>query len=102
LAIEKNKNDQLRLETIKLLLEKGANPNAGDKEGRTPVHYVVQDNRSNSSLKVLKLLLEHGGAILQEDNFGMTPHRLATQIGSKQYCHPEVKKLIVKTYRKMK
>jgi hypothetical protein len=47
-------------------------------------------------------LLGHGGKILQEDNFGMTPHRLATQIGSKQYCHPEVKKCIVRTYRKMK
>jgi hypothetical protein len=51
---------------------------------------------------VLKLLLEHGGNILQEDNFGMTPHRLATRIGSKQYCQPEFKKLIVKTYRKIK
>jgi ankyrin repeat protein len=101
LAIEKNENDQMRLETIKLLLEKGAHPNVGDKQGFTPVHYVVQDNRSNS-LKVLKLLLEHGGNILQENNFRITPHLMATQIGSKQYCHPEVKKLIVKTYRKMK
>jgi ankyrin repeat protein len=101
LAIQQNENDQLRLETIELLLEKGANPNAGDIIGMTPVHYVVINNRSNS-LKALKLLLGHGGKILQEDNFGMTPHRLATQMGSKQYCQPEVKKLIVKMYRKMK
>jgi ankyrin repeat/protein kinase domain-containing protein 1 len=101
LAIQQNENDQLRLETIELLLEKGANPNAGDIIGMTPVHYVVKDNRSNS-LKVLKLLLEHGGNILQEDNNGASPHRLATQIGSKQYCQPEVKKCIVRTYRKMK
>ncbi len=100
-AIQLNKNDHLRLETIKLLLEKGANPNAGDILGKTPVHCVVLDNRSNS-FKVLKLLLENGGNILQKNNFGTTPHRLATQIGSKQYCQPEVKKLIVKTYRKMK
>ncbi len=101
LAIQKNENDQLRLETIELLLEKGANPNAGDKEGRTPVHYVVQDNQSNS-LKVLKLLLKNGGNILQEGNNGASPHLEATQKGNKRYCHPDVKTCIVRTYRKMK
>jgi ankyrin repeat protein len=101
LAIQQNENDHLRLETIKLLLEKGANPNAADEEGRTPVHYVVQDNRSNS-LKVLKLLLENGGNILQKGNNGASPHLEATQKGNKQYCHPEVKKCIIRTYRKMK
>jgi ankyrin repeat protein len=96
-----NKNDQNRLEITKQLLEKDGNPNAKDMEGGTPVHYVVKDNRSNS-LNVLKLLLAHGGNILQKNSEGITPHIMATQKGSKQYCLPEVKKLIVKTYRKMK
>jgi ankyrin repeat protein len=97
----KNENDQKRLDIVKLLLENGANPNAGDKQGSTPVHYVVKDNRSNS-LNVLKLLLEHGGNILQKNNEGITPHLMVTQKGSKKYCRPEVKKFIIKTYRKMK
>ena len=96
-----NKNDQLRLEIIKQLLEKGGNANAGDKEGRTPVHYIIVDKRSNS-LEVLKLLLKHGGNILQENHQDLTPHRLATQRGNKDYCLPEVKKHIERTYRKMK
>jgi ankyrin repeat protein len=100
LAIQK-KNDQLRLDIIKQLLEKGGNANAGDMEGFTPVHYIIIDKRSNS-LEVLKLLLKHGGNILQENHQGLTPHRLATQRGNKEYCLPEVKKHIERTYRKMK
>jgi ankyrin repeat protein len=96
-----NKNDQLRLDIIKQLLEKGGNANAGDKAGLTPVHYIIRDKRSNS-LEVLKLLLKHGGNILQENHRGLTPHRLATQRGNEEYCLPEVKKLIERTYRKMK
>lgn len=75
LAIQKNENDQKLLDVVKLLLENGANPNAGDKQGSTPVHYVVKDNRSNS-LNVLKLLLEHGGNILHKNNEGITPVHL--------------------------
>lgn len=99
-AIE-NKNDQIRLKTILLLLEKEGNPNAGDAIGRTPVHYVVCDKRSNS-LKVLKLLLQKGGDIFQDDGHGMTPILLATGFDNGEHCHPEVRNYLVETAKNIR
>jgi ankyrin repeat protein len=91
----RNSNDKLRLEIISQLLKNGGNPNAGNREGSTPVHFAVCDKRNNS-LKVLKLLLQFGGNIDKCNRKGITPFVLATRF---KYCSPEVKAHILKISR---
>ena len=45
-----------RTEVVKLLLEKGANVKAADKDGRTPLNWALQEKNA----EVLKLLKHHG------------------------------------------
>lgn len=44
---------------VRLLLEYGANPNATDEDGNTPLHYLLSW-RSKMDLGVLEALLRHG------------------------------------------
>ncbi|KZS17816.1 putative Serine/threonine-protein kinase 33 [Daphnia magna] len=78
----RNENDDISFDAILQLIEKGANPNAPDIKGWTPVHYAIQHRRRNS-VKVVNLLLQHGGSMKIKDNKGMTPQRLA------EHCLPE-------------
>lgn len=59
-----------KLQVIKLLLEKGANPNCVDKRGATPVLMALGvKNRNNQ--EILRLFLEHG-LDLEKKIHGMT------------------------------
>lgn len=53
---------------VNLLLEFGANPNAVDNLGQTPLHLI-----SRQSPRVVRLLLEAGGDVNAVDNLGQTP-----------------------------
>jgi ankyrin repeat protein len=44
------------LDVVKLLLERGADPNVKDDDGKTPLHYAAWKGHH----KVVELLLEHG------------------------------------------
>ena len=55
------------------LLELGANVNAQESEGRTPLLYSVM----NGDTRLTRLLLEHGADPNQKDGHGETPLTLA-------------------------
>jgi ankyrin repeat protein len=66
---------------LKVLLEKGANPNATDHEGRTALHSLGSPTRVHQngpsvrfSETAIHLLLKHGASVLEVDNeAGATP-----------------------------
>ncbi len=60
------------------LLEAGANVNARDKEGRTALHFAVQEK---ICLPLFKLILSKGGNPTLADKTGMTPIRKARLLG---------------------
>jgi len=51
------------------LLEHGANLNVQDNDGRTPLHYAVE----NCHVDVARVLFDHGADPTIRDNEGMTP-----------------------------
>jgi len=65
------------LSEVKELLEKGANPNARDEEGFTPLHYAS----FNGCASVAKLLLDSGADPNVGSKEGWTPLHLAASNG---------------------
>src|SRR6266850_2782251 len=59
---------------VRFLLEQGADVNACDYYGFTPLHLASR----NGMLEVARLLVEHGADINAEDNEGMTPLKVAS------------------------
>ena len=62
---------------VKELLEKGADPNARDEDGRTPLYWAA----FRGHVEVVKLLLEHGADPNAEDEAGRTPLHAAMFYG---------------------
>jgi len=60
-----------RLETVRLLLQLGANPNAGDKQGNSPLHSLAQQNRELID-PTARLLLENGAHLDRVNKSGKT------------------------------
>ena len=84
-----NYSDRLReavndgdTETVKLLLEEGANVNQFDMEGWTLLHDAIRMNR----IEICKLLLEKGANVNQFDMEGWTPLHVATRINRIEIC----------------
>ena len=57
------------VEIVKILLERGANPNAEDDAGRTPLH----DAAFKGHVEIVKLLLERGADPWIADKGGHIP-----------------------------
>jgi ankyrin repeat protein len=77
-------NDQVGI--MQLLLDHGANPNAGDNNGSTPLHQSSWEEYSeryydatHGTVEVTRLLLKYGANIDSEDNNGRTPLQLALE-----------------------
>jgi len=64
---------------VKSLLSKGADVNAKDKFGWTPLQIAT----AQGSEDVVKLLIAGGGDINTKDNAGNTPLHLAVELGHK-------------------
>ena len=61
-------------DVVKLLLDRGANPNGRDNNGETPLHGAAENGNTN----VVKLLLARGSDPNMADNFEFTPlHKAA-------------------------
>jgi hypothetical protein len=64
---------------LALLLAKGANINARNKHGRTPLYGAVLANRNDE----VEWLLAHGAEVSVKDDIGVTPLHLAVSQGCK-------------------
>jgi ankyrin repeat protein len=64
-AVDENQNKDI----IKILISKGADINAGDKDGYTPLHYAVK----HTNLAIITLLLKKNADIHAVDSWGNTP-----------------------------
>ncbi|CAH1419491.1 unnamed protein product [Lactuca virosa] len=62
---------------VELLLQHGANINACDSKGQTPLHHGIMRGR----LAIVKLLLTRGGDPLAADMEGKTPRQLVSELG---------------------
>ena len=77
------KGDLIKVQT---LLEMGANPNAKDDNGWTPLHWAAQEGH----VDVVRVLLERGANPNAKDEYGDTPLHNAAQKG-----HVEIVKLLL-------
>ena len=67
-------------ETMRLILERGANPNARQQMDYTPLHGAA----ARGDVDMAKLLLAHGADRTAKGSDGMTPADVA-----RKYGHPE-------------
>ena len=56
-------------ETVKILIEKGANIHRKDNDGWTPLHFASD----NGHTETVKILIQKGASIHEKDNNGNTP-----------------------------
>ncbi len=70
-----------RTDMAALLLSKGADINAADRNGRTPISLVLQGYGGRSA-EMLALLIDKGASLKTFDNDGLTPLHLAARQGS--------------------
>ncbi len=62
-------------EMTKMLLDRGADINLGEREGRTPLHCAAQTNRP----KIAEILIERGARLDIRDDRGRTPLQVAEE-----------------------
>jgi hypothetical protein len=65
------------LEVARMLIERGADVSAQDKDGQTPLHLASQAGRVN----VARMLVERDAEVSAQDKDGQTPLHQASQVG---------------------
>jgi len=74
------------LATVRFFLKCGVDPNSGDPYGNGPLHDLLQCNRmirewdlyKRDDYAIVRLLLDFGGRLDRENNYGLTPLDLWT------------------------
>ena len=68
------------VEIVKMLLERGADPNATQERGFAPLH----DAAANGNLALVQLLAKHGARVDAKADAGKTPGDMAAERGHKE------------------
>ncbi len=69
------------MKLARALIKAGANVNAPDGLGSTPLHHAAD----NDDLPVIKLLVKHGASVLAKDKKGKTPGDMAHDSSTRNY-----------------
>jgi ankyrin repeat protein len=98
-AVDKNGNISLHtaaplgiIEIVQFLISRGADVNAKNNAGNTPLHWVVTTSRDAKNVEVIKLLISAGANVnVKNDNLGgKTPLHMAAE-----NSNTEVVKLLI-------
>ena len=89
-----NSNATGSLETVKLLLERGANINLQEKGGFTALHAASLYSKTNSSVETVRLLLDKGADPNVQDQDGFTPLIMAAQNSNNTSSNETVRLLL--------
>ena len=71
-----------RIDTIKLMIEKGANINIEDKYGQNCIFYAIRECR----YEIIQYLIEKGANVNQVDKKKMTPYSFAEKLNFQKIC----------------
>ncbi|MBQ3162279.1 MAG: ankyrin repeat domain-containing protein [Oscillospiraceae bacterium] len=61
-------------ETVRLLIEYGADVNAANYCGKTPLMYAATSQKGDRTVEIIEILLENGAEKYAVDNYGQTAH----------------------------